>query len=107
MSLLPERIPNDVGWSGRSLTQASRAQQKAELTVFQHTLGARVRAECDRIDSQAAADALRAAFDEEVGLYDYGMHRVNGSAAKAELLARKVEMLARLNNSRVTRRFGG
>jgi hypothetical protein len=107
MSLLPGRIPNDVGWTGRSLTQASRAQQKAELTVFQHALGARVRAECDRIDSQSAADALRSAFDEEVGLYDYGIQRVNGSAAKAQLLARKVEMLARINNTRVSRRFGG
>jgi|ERR1039458_4967950 hypothetical protein len=106
MSLLPDVIPNGDLLPPRQLAQALRAQHRAELTVFRHGLAARVQAECDRIDSQAAGDALRTALDEEVDLLDYGLRRANGSLAKAELVARKVEMLANINNRRISRRFG-
>jgi hypothetical protein len=50
---------------------------------------------------------MRAALDEELDLLDYGLRRANGSLARAELVARKVEMLASINNRRVGQRFGG
>lgn len=109
MSLLPDVISSsptdDV--SPRQAQVAARAQRSTELAVFRHGLGARLRAECDRIDSQAAGDALRAALDEELDLLDYGLGRANGSLAKAELVARKVELFASMNNRRVAQRFGG
>jgi len=109
MSLLPDVISssraNDL--TPRQVQAAARAQRSTELEVFRHGLGARLRAECDRIDSQAAGDALRTALDEELDLLDYGLRRANGSVAKAELVARKVEMLASMNNRRVAQRFGG
>lgn len=108
MSLLPDVISSAAdGLSSRQLQAAARAQRSTELRVFRHGLDARLRAECDRIDSQAAGDALRAALDEELDLLDYGLRRTGGSAAKAELVARKVEMLSSINNRRVSQRFGG
>jgi hypothetical protein len=109
MSLLPDVISSSRidAPASRQEQAAARAQRSTELEVLRHGLAARSRAECDRLDSQAAGDALRAALDEELGLLDYGMQRAGGSPAKAELVARKVEMLAGMNNRRALRRFGG
>ena len=106
MSMLPDVTRRD-SLSPRQLQRAARAQQNTELETFQHSLAARFRAECDRIDTYAVADALRTALDEEIDLLAYGMRRAAGSAAKAELVARKAEMLSTINNSRIARRFGG
>lgn len=106
MALLPDIVPNGDALAPRQLVQASRAQSRAALTVFRHALDARVVAECDQIDSQAAGDALQTALDVEVDLLDYGLRRANGSPAKVELVARKVEMLSNINNRRISRRFG-
>lgn len=106
MSLLPDVIDGD-GMSPRQLSQAVGVQRRTELQVFQHSVRARYQAEIDRIDSQAAGDALRAALDEETDLLDYGLRLANGSASKAELVARKVELLSSTNNRRFSRRFGG
>lgn len=109
MSLLPDIISGsrEAALGPRQAAAAARAQRSTELQVFRHGLHARLQAECDRIDSQAAADAMRSALDEELDLLDYGLTRARGSAAKAELVARKVEMLSASNNRRITRRFGG
>lgn len=108
MSYLPVPIGDAGGsLSPRQLARASRAQAKAELTVFGHALQARAQSEMDRIDSQATSDAFQAALDEEIGLLDYGLARAGGSAVKVELVARKVESLSAINNRRLARRFGG
>ncbi len=106
MSYLP--VPSDAGGSlsPRQVARASRAQAKAELTVFCHALQARAQSEMDRLDSQAVADASRTALEEELDLLDYGLGRAGQSAAKAELVARHVERLSAINNRRITRRFG-
>lgn len=112
MSLLPDRLGRVSGsdsteLSPRQTQAAGRAQQRTELELFRHGLRARLKSECDQLDSMAVADAMRTALDEELTLLDYGLSRCNGSAAKAELVARKVEMLSASNNSRIHRRFGG
>lgn len=107
MSFLPARQDEDTGLSTRQLVQARRAQASSELEVFRYGLGARARAEIDRVDSQAVADATRAALDEELDLIDYGMSRAGQSAAKAELVARHVQRLSEINDRRLNRRFGG
>jgi len=110
MSLLPVNRDHDEGGdclSGRQLSAARRAQASTELELFRYGLVAHTRAEVDRLDSQALADASRAALDEEVDLLDYGLHKAKGSAAKTTLVARHVERLATINDRRLTKRFGG
>ena len=106
MSLLPAPLNNDTGFTPRQVAKASRSQAKAELRLFSYALEARTRAEVDRLDSQAVADASRTALEEELDLLDYGLGRAGQSAAKAALVARHVERLSAINNRRITRRFG-
>jgi hypothetical protein len=108
MSLLPAPLNDDAGGlSSRQLVKAQRAQASSELEVFRYGLGVRARAQIDQLDSQALADASRAAFEEECDLLDYGLARAGQSAAKAALIARHVERIATINDRRITRRFGG
>lgn len=105
-SLVP--FNDDGGWlTSRQLARARRAQASTDLAVYRHGLEAHARAEIDRQDTQAVADASRAALEEEMDLLDYGLARAGGSAAKAELVARHVERLATINTRRITERFGG
>lgn len=107
MSLLPAPLDDDTGLTSRQLVKARRAQASTELAVFRHALETRALADIDRLDSQAVADASRAALDEEVDLLDYGLARASGSAAKTQLVIRHVERAAVINDRRITRRFGG
>jgi hypothetical protein len=91
--------------SSYQAAQVSRAQRRAEIAVFRHGLGTMVQAEFARQDALAVSDAARTALEEELDLLDYGLHRANGSAAKTELVARKVQMLASLNDRRLIERF--
>lgn len=87
--------------------RAGRAQRRAECEIYRHGLATGVKAECEIQDAQAVADVIRTSLDEELSLLDWGLHRANGSAAKAELVARKVNMLSSINDRRISRRFGG
>lgn len=108
MSLLPVPLDDgDILPSSRQAAKARRAQASVEMAVFRHGLQARARAEIDRLDSEAVADASRCALEEEIDLLDYGMRRAGQSAAKAELVARHVERMSAINNRRISRRFGG
>jgi hypothetical protein len=97
---------DDFGWTPRQKGRAGRAQSRAELEVLYHGLAAGVRTECEIHDAIATADVMRTSLDEELQLLDWGLHQANGSAAKTELLARKVNMLSSINNRRIARRFG-
>ena len=108
MSLFPVPLDDDSGgFSARQLVRASRDQASSSLEVFRYGLGVRAAAQIDQLDSQAVADASRAAFEEECDLLDYGLARAGQSAAKAALVARHVERIATINDRRITRRFGG
>jgi hypothetical protein len=107
MSFLPVPANDGSGPTSKQLVKARRAQASSELELFRYGLVARTRAEMDRIDSQAVADASRAALDEEVDLLDYGLARAGTSGAKIELVARHVNRLATIDDRRITRRFGG
>jgi hypothetical protein len=97
---------DDFGWTPYQKGRAGRAHRRAELEVFCHGLTAGVRTECEIQDAIAVADVMRTSLDEELDLLDWGLHRANGSAAKTELVARKVNMLSSINNRRIARRFG-
>ena len=107
MSFLPVPADDGSGLTPRQLARAKRAQAGAELELFRYGLMACTRAEMDRLDSQAIADASRAALEEEMDLLDYGLARAGTSAAKIELVARHVNRLATIDDRRITRRFGG
>lgn len=104
MSNLPARL--DELRSSRQLTQAVAAQQRTELSIFQHHLDARRLAECDRIDSEAIADVTKAALEQELSVLDWGLSEAAGSAAKAELVSRMVSLQSKIDNARIARRFG-
>jgi hypothetical protein len=106
MSMLPIRRADLSGPTQRQLDKAARAQARTELAIFRHGLTTRYLAETDRLDAQAAADALQSSLADELDLLDYGLRRAAGSAAKAELVSRKVEMLSSINNRRISRRLG-
>ena len=104
-SLVP--FDDGSGWrTNRQLARARREQLSIDLVVFRHGLDARKKAEEDRQDSQALGDAMRTSLDEELGLLREGLALAGPSAAAIELVARKVETTANINNRRVVRRFG-
>jgi hypothetical protein len=102
-SNLPVRIDP---YSSRHLTRAIKKQRRTELAIFEHGLQARYMAECERIDAQALSDVVRTALEEEISNLDWGLRQAAGSAAKAELVARKIAMQSRLNDARIMRNFG-
>jgi hypothetical protein len=107
MSYLP--VPSDAGGSlsPRQAARASRALAKSNMRVFRHGLDAQAQAEEARQDTQAVADALRTALDEELSLLRDGLAQAGQSAAAVELVARKVDLLANIDHRRISRRFGG
>ena len=104
MANLPDRLTQ--GLEPVRTARGAALERRAESQVLRHGLRAWVRTQTDQIDSQTVRDAIEAAFDEEVDFYDHGMSRAKGSLTKQELLARKLEMLSRIDNRRITRRFG-
>lgn len=97
----------DSSRSTRQLARAIAAQSRTELAIFEHNLEARFVAECERIDAQALSDVVRASLEEEFSILDWGMEEAAGSAAKAELVSRRIAMQSKINSARIARRFGG
>ena len=99
-----------VPWEGprpsRQLVRAAKAQSRTELDIFRHALNARYVSECERHDAHALSDVVRTALEEEIGNLDWGLEQAAGSAAKAELVSRKIAMQAKINSDRISRRFG-
>jgi hypothetical protein len=93
--------------SPRQAARASRALAKANTRVVCHGINAQAKAEEDRQDTQAVADALRTALDEELALLRDGLALAGQSHAAIELVARKVELLSSIDNRRITKHFGG
>jgi len=103
-SLVP--MSGSSGLTPLQAAQANRAQRRAELAVYHHGLEMAVATELDRQDSQAIADVITTATEEELRFLDYGLAMANGSTAKVELVARKSNLLSNINNRRIARRFG-
>jgi hypothetical protein len=100
-------LDSPTGLSRRQVEQARRAQADNALEAFRYGLGAQARAQIDVHDSQALADANRAAVSAELDLLDYGLSRAGASAAKVEITARAVQRMGTINDRRITGRFGG
>jgi hypothetical protein len=104
MSKLPARR-DDRGMSPRQLDRAIRSQQEAELSIWEYRQELRYHAEADRIDTEALGSALEAALEAEMHLLDFGLRQAGGSAAKAALIPRKLEIFSSANNRRIGQRF--
>jgi hypothetical protein len=103
-------VPRDSvagGLTRRQLEQARKVEADTALELHRYKHGAHFRAQIDIYDSEALADANRAAVCEEMDLVDYGLSRAGMSAAKIEMTARAAQRMARINDRRIMRRFGG
>ncbi|MBS1883592.1 MAG: hypothetical protein JSS97_11630 [Actinobacteria bacterium] len=105
MSQLPIHLTNNGPFS-RQLARAVEAKQQTELAIFEHYLKTRYLVECTRIDSEALSEIGRTTLKEEIDDFDSGVRQAAGSAAKAELVARKTVMQSKINNALISRRFG-
>jgi hypothetical protein len=106
-SYLPARLDDPTGLSRRQIEQARKAEATNALEVFRYGLGAQARAQMDIHDSQALADANRAAVSEEMDLVDHGLKRAGASATKVEIVARAAQRMATITDRRIMGRFGG
>lgn len=106
MPFLPVPTDDDSGLNRRQVVQARKAEAATALELHRYGLAARFRAQVDIYDSQALADANRAAVSEEMDLVDYGLSRAGTSAAKVEMTARAAQRMATINDRRIMRRFG-
>ena len=104
--LVPQRPADSRSISPLGRAQVARHQRRAEMDVVRHGINAWKKGEQYRIDVYVSTDAARTALDEELGFYDYGSARVNGSQVGQELLARKLSMLAAIHDARLIREFG-
>jgi hypothetical protein len=92
--------------ASRQLARATRARESSELTIYGHALDSHVLAECDRIDSEATAQVISTAMEQEIATLKHGLQLANGSAAAAELVARLSSLHSRIDTQRIARRLG-
>jgi hypothetical protein len=104
MPNFPDRISEAI--DPMRTARAAALERRAESEVLSHGLRAWIVTQKDQIDSQTVRDAVEMSFDEEVAFYDHATALADGSQTKQELLARKLDILSRSNNRRITRRFG-
>jgi hypothetical protein len=109
MSSYPVRFddPLDLGLTGEQLALAQSHEANTVLEVHRQLLWSRALAESERFDALAAADAQRTCLETELALLRDGLALAGQSVAGVELVARSVELLARVNERRFLRRFGG
>lgn len=100
---VPIRGPGAV--TPRQQKKLTKFIQGAEIEVFEHRVQAAVLAEKDIADSEALSDAVGVSLDEEFSILREFQAKAGNSAAKLELLGRKVEIMSTINNRRITRRF--
>jgi hypothetical protein len=106
MSSLPEvSRTNRPAGSALISARAARTARRAELDMFEHRVEAAVRRDFDIADTEALADALGVATDEELAFLREFRAKANGSEAAMELVARKIEIFSTINNRRIARRF--
>src|SRR5262245_42132835 len=105
MSPLPARLTN-AEQIPRIESQAAAARGQTEIAIYKHSLDMTYEVECDRIDSQAVGDVMRASIDEQFAVIEYGRHKAGSDPALLEVVAQKAAMQDTINNSRIVRRFG-
>jgi polyphosphate kinase len=85
--------------------RATRAQQRADLDVFEHGLKSWATSMKDQIDSMALGEAIRTSTEEEMDTYDELMLIAGDSEVKKTLVMRKLSIMSNTNNARLRRHF--
>jgi hypothetical protein len=97
----------EAGLTGEQVALAQNHEAQTVLAVHRHLLESRAMAEMEQFDAEAAYEAQRFCLVTQLGLLHDGLAMAGQSAAGVELVARSVELLARVNERRFLRRFGG
>lgn len=96
----------DTGLTAEQLALAQSQEANTVLEVHRQFLWSRALAETERLDALAAFDARHTCLESELTLLRDGLAMAGQSVAGVELVARSVELLARVNERRFLRRFG-
>jgi hypothetical protein len=105
MSNLPARLPDGVP-NRRQLIRATRAQERIELAILEHQLGALYDRECALIDSDSIKEITMSSLDNVVEVLDHGLEKARGRPAVGEALARAVSRMESLEDAAIMRRYG-
>ena len=96
-----------VTWMGERLRLAFTAQGMAEVEVARHARRAWVKANYEQIDAQVVGEAARGSAEEELLTLAHGrMLAAEGDAISDAIVKDKLMLQARLNDRRLTRKFG-
>jgi hypothetical protein len=87
--------------SGRSTRALQRIAEDLAIVEAEAT----ARSQKDQILTMALGGAVRCALNEEFAVLEEGLERANGSKAKLELLAPKLELFSRKNTTRIEQAF--
>ena len=96
-------IPNLV--SPSVARRAQRAQERAELELYEYGLRAWADSMKEQIDTMALGEAVRTAATEEMDTYDEMMLQAGDSRVKQEIVLRKLAIMSNTNNARLRHRF--
>jgi hypothetical protein len=105
MSNLPARISAGVP-NSRQVVRAVRAQERTELAILEHQLGALYDRECSVIDSESLSEVTKNSLVNVLDVLDFGLERAGDRPAARELVSRAVERLERLDDAAILRRYG-
>ena len=102
---LPDQIRSTTN-SSVVPSRVERAARRAEIDISRAAVSMWRDVELDALESRAIGEASAIALRVEFGFYDTFMREAGNSAVKMELLARKLDALARTNADHTQRRFG-
>ena len=87
------------------LYEAEVQRATAEAEFAEAGLTAWAKSEIDRYEAAALERVVTTATDIEFSFFDQFIAAAGSSAVKQELLARKLDLLSRLNDQRIRQRF--
>lgn len=86
--------------------RSERHARRIEAEVMAAGLEVWADAEIERMEALALGEAVSTVTDIEMRYYDRYLAAAGNSAVKHDLLARKLDILAGINERRLVRRFG-
>jgi hypothetical protein len=104
-SNLPARLPDGIP-NRRQVVRATRAQERTELAILDHSLAALYDRECALIDSESIKEVTKNSLDNVLGVLDDGLEKAGDRPAARELVARAISRQEQLEDSAIMRRFG-
>lgn len=104
--LLPSPTNELANADPGNTTRGRKARNSTSLEVYCHGIGSAGRTQIAQQQLQAVKDVMKMALGNELEFLDEGLESANGSAAKAELVARKVSQFVSLDERIIAQNFG-